>query len=160
MATQINYKELCRRMEAIGEDSTDCIDIYSFLHKYTFLYYKISSGNYTLITEDEMRRRMRSDQKNWNDTNHIKKFIKEHIHMYATDIDESVKLPFYSMGTDLVTVVEHISFKSQKEWMDIESYIDCIKISIGGTENTKFSVTLEEWKHINKKVLELFNQQK
>ena len=160
MATQINYKELCRRMEAIGEDSNVSIDIYLFLHKYTFLYYKISSGNYTLITGNDMVKLMTSDQKNPNDPNHIKKFIKEHIHMYATDIDESVQLPFYSMGTDLVTVVEHISFKSQKEWMDIESHIDYINISIGGTENTKFSVILEEWKHINTKVLELFNQQK
>lgn len=160
MATQINYKELCRRMEAIGEDSNDSYDIHLFLHKYTFLYYKISSGNYTLITGNDMIRLMTGDQKNPNDPNHIKKFIKEHIQLYATDIDESVQLPFYSIETDLKTVVEHISFESQKEYMDIESRIDYISITIGGTENAKFLVTREEWEHINKKVIELFNQQK
>jgi hypothetical protein len=159
MATQINCKELCRRMEAIGEDSNVSIDIYLFLHKYVFLYYKISSGTYTLITGNDMTRLMTADQKNPNDPNHIKKFIKEHIQMYATDADDSVQLPFYSIETDLVTVVEHISFESQKEYMDIESHIDYISITIGGTENAKFSVTRKEWEHINKKVIEIFNQQ-
>ena len=62
--------------------------------------------------------------------------------------------------TNLKTRIEHISFESNNEYMDIESHPDYIDITIGGTENSKFSVTLEEWQHINKKVIELFKQQK
>ena len=58
----------------------------------------------------------------------------------------------------LKTKIEHISFENEYEYMDIELRVDYIDISIGGTENSKFPVTLEEWKHINKTVLQLFKQ--
>ena len=60
----------------------------------------------------------------------------------------------------LKTRIEHISFESNNEYMDIELHTDYIDITIGGTENSKFSVTLEEWVHINGTVIELFKQQK
>lgn len=56
------------------------------------------------------------------------------------------------------TRIEHISFESNSEYMDIEVHADYIDITIGGTENTKFSVTLEEWQEINKQVVQLFKQ--
>jgi hypothetical protein len=56
------------------------------------------------------------------------------------------------------TRIEHISFECQGEYMDVESHIDYVDITIGGTDNAKFSVTLEEWAIINKKVLELLKQ--
>jgi hypothetical protein len=60
----------------------------------------------------------------------------------------------------LKTRIEHISFQSNNEYMDIESHDGYIDITIGGTENSKFAVTLEEWQWINEKVIELFKQQK
>lgn len=65
-----------------------------------------------------------------------------------------------SDNINLKTRIEHISFQSINEYMDIESHDGYVDISIGGTENAKFAVTLEEWQHINVKVLELFKQQK
>ena len=41
--------------------------------------------------------------------------------------------------------VEHISFESQGEYMDVEAHTDYVDITIGGTETTRFSVTLEDW---------------
>lgn len=63
-----------------------------------------------------------------------------------------------SDNINLKTRIEHISFENGYEYMDIESRIGYIDISIGGIENSKFAVTLEEWKHINKTVLQLFKQ--
>ena len=63
-----------------------------------------------------------------------------------------------SDNINLKTKIEHISFENEYEYMDIELRAGYIDITIGGTENSKFPVTLEEWKHINKTVLQLFKQ--
>lgn len=54
--------------------------------------------------------------------------------------------------------IEHVSFDSSSEYMDIVAHTDYVDITIGGIENSKFSVTLEDWEIINKKVVELLNQ--
>lgn len=56
------------------------------------------------------------------------------------------------------TRIEHISFESNGEYMDIEAHTDYVDISIGGTENIKFSVTIEEWQEINEQVVKLLKQ--
>jgi hypothetical protein len=63
-------------------------------------------------------------------------------------------------SSTIITRIEHISFQSNNEYMDIERHEGYIDISIGGTENAKFSVTPEDWEEINQKVLELFKQMK
>lgn len=42
--------------------------------------------------------------------------------------------------------------------MDIECHIEYVDISIGGTENEKFSVTLKEWERINKSIVKMLKQ--
>ena len=54
--------------------------------------------------------------------------------------------------------IEQISFESEGTFMDIESHTDYIDITIGGIENEKFSVTLEEWHIINEHMIKMFNQ--
>ena len=54
--------------------------------------------------------------------------------------------------------IEHLSFKSGGEYMDIEARDGYIDISIGGVENTKFSVTLADWEIINTEVRKIFAQ--
>ena len=54
--------------------------------------------------------------------------------------------------------IEQISFESEGTFMDIESHTDYIDITIGGTENEKFSVTLEEWHIINEHVVKILKQ--
>ena len=54
--------------------------------------------------------------------------------------------------------IEHLSFESQGIYMDIESRDGYVDISIGVTENEKFSVTLEEWHIINENVLKILKQ--
>ena len=58
----------------------------------------------------------------------------------------------------LKTKIEHISFQSNHTYMDVESHEGYVNITIGGIENEKFSVTLEEWHIINKKVIEILTQ--
>jgi hypothetical protein len=58
----------------------------------------------------------------------------------------------------LKTKIEHISFQSDKTYMDVECREGFVDITIGGIENERFSVTLEEWHIINKKVIEILNQ--
>jgi hypothetical protein len=58
----------------------------------------------------------------------------------------------------LKTKIEHISFQSENIYMDVESHEGYVDITIGGIENEKFSVTLEEWHIINKKVIEILIQ--
>jgi len=58
----------------------------------------------------------------------------------------------------LKTKIEHISFQSNHTYMDVESHEGYVDITIGGIENEKFSVTLEEWKHIHEQVFKLFGQ--
>jgi hypothetical protein len=56
------------------------------------------------------------------------------------------------------TRIEQISFESQGIYMDIESHDGYVDITIGGIEMEKFSVTIDEWQIINKKVLEIIKQ--
>jgi len=58
----------------------------------------------------------------------------------------------------LKTKIEHISFQSDNTYMDVECRAGFVDITIGGIENERFSVTLEEWHIINKKVIEILNQ--
>jgi hypothetical protein len=62
------------------------------------------------------------------------------------------------MDKNLKIRIEHISFEINGAYMDIEAHTDYVDITIGGTENEKFSVTLEEWDIINKKVIEILKQ--
>jgi hypothetical protein len=68
------------------------------------------------------------------------------------------KLKKMKNSSDLKIRIEQISFESNGEYMDIITHTDYVDITIGGTENSKFSVTLEDWKIINKKVVELLKQ--
>jgi hypothetical protein len=54
-------------------------------------------------------------------------------------------------SSDLKIRIEQISFESNGEYMDVVAHTDYVDITIGGIENTKFSVILEDWKIINKK---------
>jgi hypothetical protein len=54
--------------------------------------------------------------------------------------------------------IEQISFESHNTYMDVESHVGYVDITIGGIENEKFSVTLEEWEIINEHMLKMFNQ--
>jgi len=55
--------------------------------------------------------------------------------------------------------IEQLSFQSNGTYMDVVAHIDYVDITIGGTENETFSVTLEDWKKINKQVLKLLKQE-
>lgn len=61
-------------------------------------------------------------------------------------------------NVSLKVKIEQMSFESEGTFMDIESHTDYIDITIGGTENEKFSVTLEEWHIINGHMIKMFNQ--
>jgi hypothetical protein len=62
-------------------------------------------------------------------------------------------------GNDTFKVrIEQLSFESNGEYMDIVAHTDYVDITIGGIENGKFSVTLDDWKIINKKVIEILKQ--
>jgi hypothetical protein len=63
------------------------------------------------------------------------------------------------MASDLKVRIEQLSFESCGTYMDVVVHTDYVDITIGGTENEKFSVTLEDWKIINQKILELLKQQ-
>ncbi len=52
---------------------------------------------------------------------------------------------------------EQISFQSYDQYMDIHANVEYVDITIGGAE--KFSVTLDEWKIINREVLKLLKQE-
>ena len=56
------------------------------------------------------------------------------------------------------TRIEQISFESHGTYMDVESHDGYVDITIGGIENLKFSITLEEWEIINEHMLKMFNQ--
>jgi hypothetical protein len=54
--------------------------------------------------------------------------------------------------------IEHLSFDSHGKYMDVEAHADYVDITIGGTENEKFSVTLDDWKIIDVEVRKLLKQ--
>jgi hypothetical protein len=58
----------------------------------------------------------------------------------------------------VVVRIEQLSFESNGVYMDVEAHTDYVDISIGGTENEKFSVTLADWKIINEQVTKLLKQ--
>lgn len=60
--------------------------------------------------------------------------------------------------SSIKTRIEHVSFESEGDYMDVESHDGYVDISIGGVENTKFSVTLEQWQEINAQVVKLLKQ--
>lgn len=60
--------------------------------------------------------------------------------------------------SSIKTRIEHVSFESEGDYMDVESHDGYVDISIGGVENTKFSVTLEQWQEINSQVVKLLKQ--
>ena len=57
------------------------------------------------------------------------------------------------------TRIEHISFESQGSYMDVEFHDGYVDISIGGPENEKFAVTLEEWQEISEHVVKILKQE-
>ena len=59
---------------------------------------------------------------------------------------------------ELKVKIEQISFESQGTYMDVESRDGYVDITIGGTENEKFSVTIEEWHIINEHMIKMLNQ--
>lgn len=61
-------------------------------------------------------------------------------------------------SVNLKVKIEQISFESHGTYMDVESHVGYVDITIGGIENEKFSVTLEEWEIINEHMLKMFNQ--
>jgi hypothetical protein len=63
-----------------------------------------------------------------------------------------------SNNSSLKIRIEQLSFESNGEYMDITAHTDYVDITIGGVENSKFSVTLDDWKIINKKVIEILKQ--
>lgn len=62
------------------------------------------------------------------------------------------------MASDIKVRVEQISFESNGQYMDVVAHTDYVDITIGGTENEKFSVTLEDWQKINQEVLKILKQ--
>ena len=63
------------------------------------------------------------------------------------------------MESSIKVRVEQISFESAGQYMDVVAHTDYVDITIGGTENEKFSVELEDWKIITQKVFELLEQE-
>lgn len=61
-------------------------------------------------------------------------------------------------SVDLKVKIEQISFESHGTYMDVESRDGYVDITIGGIENEKFSVILEEWEIINEHMIKMFNQ--
>lgn len=53
---------------------------------------------------------------------------------------------------------EHISFEINGTYMDAVAHTDYVDITIGGSENEKFSVTLKDWMIINKLIIKLIKQ--
>ena len=54
--------------------------------------------------------------------------------------------------------IEHLSFESCGEYMDVIAHTDYVDITIGGEENAKFPVTLEDWEIIDVEVRKLLKQ--
>jgi hypothetical protein len=54
--------------------------------------------------------------------------------------------------------IEQLSFESCGEYMDVIAHTDYVDVTIGGVENAKFPVTLEDWKIIDAEVRKLLKQ--
>jgi len=55
--------------------------------------------------------------------------------------------------------IEHLSFEVNGKYMDVEAHTDYVDITVGGNENEKISVTLDDWKIIDTEVRKLLKQQ-
>jgi hypothetical protein len=62
------------------------------------------------------------------------------------------------MEKQLKVRIEHLSFESCGEYMDIMANTDYVDITIGGPENVKFQVKLEDWEIIDAEVRKLLKQ--
>lgn len=60
--------------------------------------------------------------------------------------------------TGIITRIEHLSFESEGSYMDVQFHDGYVDITIGGPENEKFSVTLEQWGEINLQVIKMLKQ--
>jgi hypothetical protein len=63
------------------------------------------------------------------------------------------------MKSDIKVRIEQLSFESCGEYMDVQVHDGYVDITIGGVENEKFSVELEDWKIITQRVFELLEQE-
>jgi hypothetical protein len=59
---------------------------------------------------------------------------------------------------ELKVRIEQLSFESHGVYMDIEAHAEYADITIGGSENEKFSVTYDQWQVINQYVVKLLKQ--
>ena len=60
--------------------------------------------------------------------------------------------------TNIKFRMEQVSFQSGSAYMDAVVHDGYLDLTIGGTENEKFSITIEDWEIINQKIRELLNQ--
>jgi hypothetical protein len=58
----------------------------------------------------------------------------------------------------VITRIEHLSFEIGGTYMDVELRYGYVDITIGGVENEKLSVTLEQWQEINAEIVKMLNQ--
>lgn len=63
------------------------------------------------------------------------------------------------MASSIKVRVEQLSFESAGQYMDIVVHDGYVDITIGGIENEKFSVELEDWQIITQRVFELLEQE-
>lgn len=61
-------------------------------------------------------------------------------------------------GSTVKTRIEHISFECNGEYMDVEAHDGYVDISIGGVENIKLAVSLEEWQEISSRITQMLKQ--
>lgn len=64
------------------------------------------------------------------------------------------------MKSDIKVRIEQLSFQSCGTYMDVQVHDGYVDITIGGVENEKFSVELEDWKIISKRIFDLIQQEK
>lgn len=63
------------------------------------------------------------------------------------------------MASSIKVRVEQLSFESAGQYMDVVVHDGYVDITIGGIENEKFSVELEDWQIITQRVFELLEQE-
>jgi len=55
--------------------------------------------------------------------------------------------------------IEHMSFESNGKYLDVEVHTDYVEISVGGIENEKIALTLQDWKIIDTEVRKVLQQE-
>lgn len=63
------------------------------------------------------------------------------------------------MASSIKVRIEQLSFESAGQYMDVVVHDGYVDITIGGIENEKFSVELEDWQIITQRVFELLEQE-